>query len=495
MKPRTLGGPLRRSTKQLLLVAAVLPLALMYPRDSAGFEAETTHAGLTEQAAAHSVLDQRLRAQFGYDHGLLQALIVPPKDAESLFAVLRRFNPTHGYVPDGRGRQSAVSWLVAGSAIADTGGANASHFSNHFFDPTTGRGLSADTLDGADDELRARLLPRLAGARVPTSGTPAPDWITDPANPMGLTGFIDQYDKAVRSRTPGERSRHMAGALVAAGAMLHVLQDMGSPSHARNDLAAHIERIGDDSLDAGSRYERIAALAYGRLGVPSPRAPIRAASLRTFFTNSEQGTGLADITARSWFSAGTLPRTVTLRGHVPSDQLATMLARSVRRPAPVPLPKLDLFGAARGPETLVDAEGTCVARYRLSQTKLRWSMDDRCVLDQLARQLPLVAAFSAGFLDHLFRGELALFVRDGYVTVGIESVQAGAGTLELFWDDELGVRQSFHKAEITGAAAGKALGKAPAPPAGARRVTALYRGVDANGEALIATATQPLTPS
>lgn len=478
--------------RRLIPVAAALGLAVLGPRDSAGFEAETTHAGLTEQAAAHSVLNERLRTQFGYGHGLLEALTVPPQDAASLFAVLRRFNPTHGYVPDGRGRQSALSWLVAGSVVADTGGTSASHFASHFFDPTTGRGLSADTVDNADEELRARLLPRLAGTRLPKRGTPAPEWITDPANPMGLTGFVDQYDKAVRSRTSGERARHMAGALLAAGAMMHVLQDMGSPSHVRNDLAAHIERIGNDTLDAGSRYERVAALAYGRLGVPAPSGPIRAGSLRAFFTDPDSGQGLADYTARSWFSAGTLPGTITLRGHVPSDQLGAMLAKSVRRPAPVPLPKLDLFGAARGTETLVDAQGACVARYRLVQTKLRWSMDDPCVLEQLAQQLPIVAAYSAGFLDYLFRGELALFVRDSHVTVAIEGVQAGAGTLELFWDDELGVRQSFHKADVSGAEAGKALGKAPAPPSGARRVTALYRGVDASGEALVATATQVL---
>jgi hypothetical protein len=267
---------------------------------------------------------------------------------------------------------------------------------------------------------------------------------------------------------------------------------MGSPSHVRNDLAAHVERLGKDTLDAGSRYERVAALAYGRLGVPAPAAAIPAANLRAFFTQTDGAdtSGLADLTARSWFSAGTLPRATTLRGHVPSARLGEMLAKSVRRPAPVPLPALDLFGAARGTETLRDANGVCVARYQLSETKLLWSIDDTCVLEQLAQQLPLVAAYSAGFLDYLFRGELTLFVREDHVTVAIERVAAGAGTLELFWDDELGVRQSFHKQAVTSAAAGKALGKAPAPPAAATRITALYRGVDAAGEALIATTTQ-----
>ena len=32
----------------------------------------------------------------------------------------------------------------------------------------------------------------------------------------------------------------VAGALMAAGAILHILQDMGSPSHVRNDLCSHV---------------------------------------------------------------------------------------------------------------------------------------------------------------------------------------------------------------------------------------------------------------
>ncbi len=62
----------------------------------------------------------------------------------------------------------------------------------------------------------------------------------------------------------------MAGALIAAGAMLHVLGDLGAPSRVRADEEAHLSAARRRPDDLGSRFERIAALAYGRLGVPAP---------------------------------------------------------------------------------------------------------------------------------------------------------------------------------------------------------------------------------
>jgi len=89
----------------------------------------------------------------------------------------------------------------------------------------------------------------------------------------------------------------MAAALVAAGAILHVLADMGSPSRVRGDSAAHFASLGGGPDDLGSRFERIAALAYSRLGVPAPSRVVTRDRLRDYFTNAA-GTGLADVIAR-----------------------------------------------------------------------------------------------------------------------------------------------------------------------------------------------------
>ena len=126
---------------------------------------------------------------------------------------------------------------------------------------------------------------------LPEHGVPAPDWVTDKENPFNLSGFLDQYAKAVTGATPGERSRAMAGALVAAGAMIHVLGDLGNPSRVRGDDEAHFQQLGGGPDDLGSRFERIAALAYGRLGIPAPSRVITRQHLRDYFTSAD-GAGL-----------------------------------------------------------------------------------------------------------------------------------------------------------------------------------------------------------
>jgi len=453
------------------------------------WEAATTHAGLTEQAALASGLHERMRAQFGLDDGLFHNLTVPPQDAPELFEILRRLNPTHGYVPDGRGRMHVLGWLVAGSVVADSPPALAA---NHFFDPATGAGLG----DGTVTELGQRLAARFRGGGVARSGVPAPEWLDHPKNPMGLSGFRAQYSKAVSARTPGERARHLAGALLAAGAIVHVLEDMGSPSHVRNDLAAHLERLGPDDGDLGSRFERVAALAYGRLGVPSA-APLAGENgkatrpLRDFFTAKDRS-GLADRTATSWFSSSTLPRSIDLGGDVRTD-LARRMRAALRRPAPAPPGSFHALDLAAAGEThgaeLRDARGTCLARYRALDNQLTWFIDDACALEQVSAILPLVTSYAGGMLDALFRGSLALEAEGGSVSIRVGAADLGRGKLSLFWDDAAGVRTRLRELATQPTAAGQVLASVAGIPGAARRVSALYEGVDASGQPLLAAGT------
>ena len=426
---------MRKPLRWIALAALVAAGA----RDGAAWEAATTHAGLTEQAALASSLHERLRVQFAQDKGLFQVLTVPPADARDLFVVLQRLNPTHGYVPDKRGKLNALGWLVAGSVVADTPEELAA---NHFYDPTTRSGLSSASLRGLLSRIRHRVVTVVNGSDLERSGVAGPDWIEHPKNPFGLAGFRDQYIKAVSARTAGERSRHLAGALLAAGAMLHVLEDMGSPSHARNDLAAHLDRLGPNPADVGSRFERVAALAYGRLGVPAPAKVVGDRPLRAFFT-ARDGSGLADRTARSWFSEGTLPRELELGGN--SRGALQRLARTVLRPAPVPPADLDLEAAtSEAGGELSDKRGACLARYRVENRRLSWSIDDACALEQVTAILPTVSGYAAGMLESLFRGTLALEADPaGGVLVRAGAVDLGPGTVTIYWDDARRVRKQL----------------------------------------------------
>ena len=455
--------------RRRLLAGALAAALISTPIAGAlAWEAQSTHAGLAEQAALASRLHARLRA-LGFERGLYEPLTVPPKDAPDLIAALGRLDPSSGFVPDARGRQFAIGWITAGAAIAD-----APFAQHHFFDPSTGKGWNHD--GGIGDSVLARL----GRGRVPDKGTPAPDWVVAKDNPLGLAGFLDQYAKAVRARTPAERSRHMAAALVAAGSILHVLADVGSPSHARADAAAHLDPVGTGRDDLGSRFERIAALAWGRLGVPAPARVVTRTTLRDFFT-SKDGGGLADITAGHWFSAYTLPHPTRITAEGGRSQVRPQLSR----PAPVPPARLNLM-AASGDDgaTLDDAAGVCLARYRVTRGVLTWSLDDACLLEQATAILPEVASFQTGLLDFLFRGELAVTASGGDAQIAATGV-LGAGELELLAEDAAGNRTAISKVAVPASAASAVIGRG-AIPSGSRRVVALYRGVDPTGEPVVA---------
>jgi hypothetical protein len=481
-----------RSARVGTIAWLALALTVALPRQAATWEPATTHAGLTEQAATAARLHERLRAQLGLPLGLYAPLTVPPLDAPELFETLARLNPTHGYVPDTRGRQSALAWLVAGSVVADLAIEAARR---HFYDPTTGRGLTSQGARAGG--LFRRLAQWRAEGYVGEADRSALDWVGADDNPLGVGAFLAQYERAVSARTVGERERHLAAALIAAGAVLHVLQDMGVPSRVRDDFAAHTDPLGDDPFDVGSRFERIAALALGRLGVPAPSRVIERTSVRGFFSGRAGGAddppghppGLADHTAARWFSAGSVPRPILLPARATRGQaLVRLLATALRRSAPAPdAARLDLIGAAtEAGARLVDEGGVCVAGYHVDMRRLRFTIDDDCALEQIGAILPEVAAFSAGLLDFLFRGELAVTVSARHVTV-TAGLDLGAGTVRVFWDDERGVRSELAKVDSAGATAGQSLAQVAAAPAEARGVAALFVGADGHGEPVIAT--------
>lgn len=435
------------------------------------WESQTTHAGLAEQAALASRLHQRLVA-LGWTNGLFESLTIPPADAKALMAALRLLSPAHGGVPDSRGRQTALAWIAAGGALADV---PASHGANHFFDTATQTGWRRPER-GLAHSLAA--LFRSGSAQLPPTGVPAPDWVIDNRNPLNLAGFFDQYAKAASGRTPGERNRAMAGALVAAGALLHVLGDMGNPSRVRGDEAAHFDSLGGGRDDLGSRFERIAALSFGRLGVPAPARTITRARLRDFFT-SKDGDGLADIVARSYFSPNTLPA---------ASRIGATVQPAPGHALPALPSKLNLMAASREDgTTLRAADGTCLARYRVDRSIATFSLDDDCMLEQVSAILPEVSAYETGLLDFLLRGELAIAVGPRIV---VTAKGLGAGTLEIFVEDDRGVRTPIGTSAV--AAGSENLAEVPAPGSGTR-VVAVFRGADTAGEPIVAIGASALT--
>jgi hypothetical protein len=438
-------------------------------RSALAWEAQTTHAGLAEEAALASALHKRL-VELGFGGGLFELLTIPPADAPELMAALRQLSPTHGTVPDGRGRMTALSWIAAGASVADS---PVEYAANHFFDPITKLGWQAPPRSGLQ-ALMAKL--RARGLALPARGIPAPDWVVDPKNPLGMDSFWGQYQKAVTASSAGERSRHMAAALVAAGAILHVLGDVGTPSHARADAVAHFEALSQDQGDLGSRFDRVAALAFGRLGVPAPRRVVTRTSVRAFFSNPE-GTGLADLVGSQYFSSGTLPADTAIAatgGPIPK----------LPRIKPALPAHLNLMAASRDEgATLKDERGVCLARYRVERNLLSFFLDDACMLEQAQAILPEVASYETGLLDFLLRGRLQVRLENGALAVSSPN-NLGPGQLDVLVEDARGQRVSLKNQAIPASAASSELARVGSPAG--TRVIAVFRGTDERGEVVVA---------
>jgi hypothetical protein len=116
---------------------------------------------------------------------------------------------------------------------------------------------------------------------------------------------------------------------------------------------------------------------------------------------------------------------------------------------------------------------------------LEFSLDDECLLEQVGAILPEVAAYETGALEFLLRGELTMKIGDSVVITG---PGLGAGTIEVLVEDGRGVRTKLGSTPTQGTGE---LARVPAPVRGAR-VIAVYRGVDAHGEPLVAVGAMPL---
>ena len=113
----------------------------------------------------------------------------------------------------------------------------------------------------------------LAGAAMDGSGLSAMDWLESPDNDLGLAAFLDAYERSVIAETPEARETSLVEALLAAGAMLSVLEQAGDPVAPRRPALGRGDEVGVHRGSGGRGHgadcrQRPAAAAWGK---PQPR--------------------------------------------------------------------------------------------------------------------------------------------------------------------------------------------------------------------------------
>ena len=439
-----------------------------------------THARLTARAAVASRVDATLRA-WGLREGLYQGLRVDVEhlDRRAAFRLrerLARVDPTWGGAADERGSQRALGWLVAGSVLEE---APASRGRHHFLDPRDGSGLVEPrpgiewllgAVAGADGE--GSLAGALAGTNFTMVGEPADRWAISAENEWSVTTFHRELRSAVLDPDSTRRSAAMARALLALGSVAHVLQDMASPTHVRNDLVGgHLATPDSSTFDRSSRYERFVALAHAEIGPPTVPPP-PATALRARFV------ALATATQRAFFSPGTLPSPVQLLPGTTAERAEA----EANAGAPYPEPVVSGIDFRRESGYLAGAGVPHLASYRIDRTgRLRFDLDERCWADQARVLLPWAGAHSTGLLDHLARpGPRVSILSDGTAYVDAASLSPRAGHVVVFWEDEKGIRRELERHAV-GAPA-----QPVAVPTEAVRLGAMLDGLDERGEPVVA---------
>lgn len=439
---------------------AAVAVALVSLSVAEAFEAETTVAGIVEQAALRSRLHRRLMARFAHPLGVLEplrldlsrlhsgpdslarpgeqtplaaaAVVDSPRSgrrSRSIYGRLAVLSPAEGYAPEWQpesgqlyplARLHALGWLAAGSVIEHSPGVRARH---HFFNPATGQGLSRGKDQGVSEVVGQSLSNGLASVREVMTGTAfdgtgwaAPDWLLSEENELSYPAFLRAYQRTAAAASPSERDSALAEALLCAGAMMGVLSQMADPAYVRGDLQAVLQGDG-----AGRVARR-----FGRAAIPEPPAQ----------------------------------------------------ARSARSPANPPHRLRDLFA---------DGEGGGLAEGTARRCQPAW----KCYAQSAIPQLLDATQQARRLLDYLFRGELVLSLSEGNLRIRVEEWAVGSGSLSLYVEEGEGQRRLLRALATPPTLAGGELTQLPLPAAdlvGVQRLVVLFHGRDRHNEPLVVSA-------
>ena len=305
----------------------------------------------------------------------------------------------------------ADRWLVYGSNQEDNKydfPVTLFRFRNHFFDPINQSGLNYGLITGA----------------------PAPDWALQDSLTQDYSwqNAREYFFLGLTASDPATRETNMAKTFRALGQVIHVIQDMGSPEHTRNDPHAGILEplgfpFGAPSLFEG--YKRILGdnFIYDKYGVPS------FPNTRDYWRDGN-GKGLAEYTNRNFISKST-NFTLTQEGNTGVGYALPTLSiqpgwsevkffHELFPGTPVTSDKVTFFfNSMEDPANLGPTElNTRMTAYSYFDQDLRevfeterFSINESTVKAAAEFLVPRATSYSTGLINHFFRGRLRAELR------------------------------------------------------------------------------------
>ncbi len=427
-----------------LLFASTLALgatALLHAPPAAAWDPSTTHQGLLEIAIQRSALHLRWMDASELERGVFTALSIDPQalSHEELRLLQRAMHQTHadlGAAPlGGPGscpsadappdtqlfcvdrelwQQSALGWLRLGMIAEVSPSARLVH---HFLDRE-----HPDAARWEDTEMSAAVL-RARQAR--TNGEPAAGVATRTnfggasTSALGWLGGDDllapeqtfaHLSLASTAPTQAKRDHHLALAMLGVGALLHVVQDLSVPAHARGDATAFFSRLSPSPGDRGLPLQEFVRIEYGRRslpGIPSTDGPPSgvplAESIEAHILGDGSYGGLATLARRHFLSEFTVPAPRFLDLDLSATEAAAALLGDAHGldPSEVDGAILSPWPADQG--YLLSPTGRALAAFDLDPAgRVRAYLDRVCYRDQAAILLPAAADNTRSILDLLW---------------------------------------------------------------------------------------------
>ncbi len=424
----------RRFRVRTWLVAAAVA---MVPAQARAWDPARTHGGITDEAVRDGEVHARWMENTAARMGWFTALRVDPAqlDAATRRALVVAMRLAHADVgavaPGGPGacppqpapsetlqrcvdgelwETTALGWLRLGLALEATPRARLLHHFASLEDPAAPRwrahGRSRGTWRRMERQAGGSLAARVGRSGFAGEGPTALAWLADTDDPWAPAGLQAQLQQASLAATPAQREQAMALAMVATGALLHVIQDLSMPAFARGDLLGTRMPLSEDRRDRGSPLSEYARITFGR-AMPQPlpssgREPEPATDLRSLLLGDATGEGVIEFAAGHFLSDGSLPAPRRLDdGLTPAAAAAALLADLRLDPAEVRDAELAPWPASTG-----------YLRTKAGRALLAFRRDDDGTVHP--------------YLDRRILREHALVLLP-------RAVQASIATLELLW--------------------------------------------------------------
>ncbi len=274
---------MKKNVEMLIFIVVILGL-----NGQASGWCSNSHASLTQTAISNSVINEYLQNQLGVQQGLEQILIldqsvippaerIPSNQFEDRIASIVPSNST------------VLDLLESGSRLEDIPNPRAKH---HFHDPNRNIGLDNKT---DHPEWREYGPAYWTNYKFDFTGESALDWAINGTSDKIPTENLETWDlarkrfcNAVTYPNKPDRDRNMSLALLSLGSVLHLLEDMGVPAHARNDFlfghyknwfTAFVMRWGNDLED----YVEDRVISNGKQSPWSGTGPVVFDKLAKYF--------------------------------------------------------------------------------------------------------------------------------------------------------------------------------------------------------------------